>query len=138
MRRSWIVWVLLGYLLGAAIILVLPVVYSGVVIRIWSWLRDGLGLTGFGAGWVEFVANVALFLPLGLLLTLCVRRPWVGFVGAVALSAAAEFVQLMIPGRVASLRDVVANALGAAVGALIAWLIIAIARSRAARGPVRP
>jgi len=128
-----VAWALLAYLLIATLILILPVVYADVVIHVWSWLRDGLGMTGFGAGWVEFAANIVLFLPLGFLLTMYFRRPWIGLAVAVALSASAEAVQQLIPGRTASVRDIVANALGAAVGSLIAWLVIVVARRRAGR-----
>ncbi len=103
----------------------------------WSWLHDALGLTGFGPGWVEFTANVVMFLPLGFLLVSYLRRPWLGFLGALALSIAAELVQHVIPGRVASVRDVLANALGAAVGALLAWLTVIAARSRSRRRAAR-
>lgn len=73
---------------------------------------------------IEFGANVALFVPLGLLLPLAVgavrARIFVftvifGFV----LSLVIEFVQQFIPGRVSDARDLVSNTIGAAIGAAI-------------------
>lgn len=128
-RRRWVWWALAVYAFAAIAVLVAPVSYSKIVSAISAWLRTALGLGGFGAGWIEFGANVLLFLPLGLLLTLLFRRPWVGFIVALALSVSAELVQNLLPNRVASPRDVLANAFGAAVGAALAWLIIRHRRS---------
>ncbi len=75
-----------------------------------------------GMGWVsydgvEFTANVALFAPLGLLVIAWRGRWWYGILGGLALSAGIETWQLfMLPARVADVRDVVANTLGAALG----------------------
>ncbi|MCT9002638.1 VanZ family protein [Microbacterium memoriense] len=131
-RRPWVWAVLAVYLLAAIALLVAPVSYSDIVIALWSWLRDGLGLEGFGAGWIEFASNVILFLPLGFLLTVLLDHPWWGACLAVGLSVGVEAAQILIPGRYASLRDILANALGAVIGALIAWLIIR------RRRPARP
>jgi VanZ family protein len=38
------------------------------------------------------------------------------------LSVSAELVQVLLPDRLPSLRDVVANASGAVIGAALAWL----------------
>jgi VanZ family protein len=78
----------------------------------------------------DWVSNIALFIPLGYLLTAAfgVDRPRVGplvaaavVAGCALFSASIEFLQLFFPPRVSSLDDVAAEALGAAVGAL-AWL----------------
>ncbi|HWI30263.1 MAG TPA: VanZ family protein, partial [Microbacterium sp.] len=101
-----------------------------------TWVRETLGITAFGSGWFEFIANIMFFVPLGLLLTLLVRRPWVGVLLALALSACAELAQGLLPARTASVRDVLANVLGAAIGAAIAWAIIAARRRRSPAGQV--
>lgn len=136
-RRRWVWWALAAYALAALVVLVAPVSYSEIVVAIWAWSHATLGIGGFGAGWIEFGANILLFLPLGLLLTLLFRRPWVGFAVALGLSFGAELVQILLPSRMASLRDIVANALGAAVGALIAWLIIRRRRFSRSRATTR-
>ncbi len=70
---------------------------------------------------VQYLANVAMFAPIGLLGSLAMRR-WnvLVVVYAAAASAAIEFVQLvLLPGRVATLSDVASNTLGAVVGLLL-------------------
>ena len=75
-----------------------------------------------GTTWVtesglEFVANVVLFVPFGLLgVPLVGRRRWRWVVGGVLLTCAIETAQLGIPGRVSDVRDLVANSTGAVVG----------------------
>ncbi|MBD7958544.1 VanZ family protein [Microbacterium sp. Sa4CUA7] len=120
--RRWVLVGLGAYLLGAVVILLAPVSYGGIVEAIGDLIREGTGATWFGYGWIEFSANVVLFAPLGFLLTLLFRRPWWGAATALALSVAAEFAQLFLPSRAASPRDILANALGAAIGAAVAWL----------------
>lgn len=71
---------------------------------------------------VELGLNVVLFVPLSLLGWFVLRREGVAFwiaVGAV-LSVLIELVQLAIPGRFTTVQDVVANTVGATVGALLA------------------
>lgn len=81
---------------------------------------------------VEAVANVVMFVPLGVLLPVVLRRPaWVAVPVGMAFSALLELGQLaFFPSRVATVQDVVMNTLGAAVGA--AALVLA----RRARGDV--
>ncbi|GAA5083449.1 hypothetical protein GCM10025760_00090 [Microbacterium yannicii] len=114
---------LLVYGAGAAVILLSPVSYAGIVEAIGRGLTDATGV-GFGSGWVEFVANIALFVPLGLLLTIFFRHPWVGAAIAVVGSALVELVQIVIPSRQPSLRDILANVIGAVIGAAAASLIL--------------
>jgi glycopeptide antibiotics resistance protein len=124
LRRRWPLWVLLAYAIVVGVVVLSPVSFAGIVHALGDWLSDDLGLTGFGTGWIEFIANIVMFVPLGFLLTLVFRHPWWGVLLALVLSAAVEVVQIVIPSRQASLRDVLANVLGAAVGALLAWLVV--------------
>ncbi|WP_313356185.1 VanZ family protein [Microbacterium sp.] len=133
-RRRWAAWFLAVYGAIVVAVLVLPIGYSRIVGVIHQWIGDALGVTSFGAGWVEFAANVVIFAPLGFLLTLLFRHPWHGTAVAVALSVAAELGQFVIPARQPSLRDLLANALGAALGALLAVIIVR-RRERRARVP---
>lgn len=96
-------------------------------------------------GWVsfalvEFAANVAMFVPLGMLGTSA--RPLAGLprsaaatvAGCAALSGGIELVQwLGFPDRTGDLRDVFANTLGALIGAAVA-LCLAAGRRPARRG----
>lgn len=85
---------------------------------------------------LEFTANIALFVPFGLLLTLLVRSWPLALSLGVGASLAIEVVQeLALPGRTASVLDVLANSLGTAAGVLLA---LGIARlTRAAPAPPR-
>jgi glycopeptide antibiotics resistance protein len=71
---------------------------------------------------IELVANIVLFMPFGALAMLVaprVRWSWVVVGGCVA-SGCIELVQaVLLPGRTGSVQDVVANTLGAALGAAV-------------------
>lgn len=123
-RRRWVIGALALYGLGVAVILLAPVGYSGIVKAIAGWMADDLGLTGFGSGWIEFAANILMFVPLGFLFTLLLKNHWYGAVVGLLISAGAEAVQIVIPSRQASLRDILANSVGAALGAALAWLLV--------------
>ncbi|MFD1212036.1 VanZ family protein [Arthrobacter sp. GCM10027362] len=71
-------------------------------------------------GAVELAANVLLFLPFGLLVGALLPWPrrWLALVLAAALSGAVELAQyLFLDERVGTFQDVLANSLGAALGA---------------------
>lgn len=73
---------------------------------------------------VEFSANVLMFVPLGLLVLAWGGRPWHGILGGLALSTLIETSQLLfLPTRVADVRDLIANTVGATLGVLAAALI---------------
>ena len=112
-RQMWVMALLGAYVAVAAVILLSPVSYAGIVGTISTWMWRDLGLLGFGSGWIEFTANILLFLPLGFLLTLLFRHPWYGALLALALSVAAELAQFVIPSRQPTLRDILANVAGA-------------------------
>lgn len=131
--RRGAAWVLAAYVALVGAVLLSPVSPEQVVAATTALLRDDLGLAMVRQGWVEFAANIALFVPVGLLVTLVSRRVWLGVVLALVLSAGAELVQELLPGRMASPRDVLANTLGAAIGAVIAAVAVRAARARAAR-----
>jgi len=73
----------------------------------------------------EFLANIALFVPVGLFLLLLVgtRFWWVAGLGAFVLTSVIENVQRSIPGRVPDERDVLANTAGALLGILIGLVL---------------
>ena len=78
----------------------------------------------------DIMLNVVAYLPLGAMLYASLRprlAPLAAYAAAIAfaalLSAALEGVQLFLPSRIASNLDVLANSLGAAIGALGAGLL---------------
>lgn len=74
---------------------------------------------------IEFVANIALFIPLGLLLTLIVQRSrWLILPIAFLATVTIECVQAVALGaRTPSILDIIANTTGACIGILIAVII---------------
>ena len=133
---GWTLIALGAYLAGVVAVLLLPVDYRSVVLAVGDWLRARLGTGWFGYGWIEFLANVAMFVPLGALLTVVLRNGSRGIALSLALSAAAELLQVALPSREASLRDIAANVLGAAIGAAVVWGLLTH-RARARRQPRR-
>lgn len=89
-----------------------------------TWLSSlGIGLT---YSVTEFLANIALFVPFGILVSLLwPHRPaWAVIALGLATSAAIELAQLLfLPHRVSDVRDLVANTLGAALGVAILLLV---------------
>jgi glycopeptide antibiotics resistance protein len=110
-----------------------------LLIRILSALHRR-GLPGFiDYSLVEFGANVAMFVPLGLLIALLLgpRIWWLAILVCVGLSVSIELYQLVaLPARFATVRDVLANSTGGALGAAIAAMVIA--RTRRPRLPDYP
>lgn len=83
----------------------------------------------------EFLANVAMFLPLGVLLPLAAGSQkrttlLLTIAAGFALSLTIELAQLLIPGRVSDTRDLVSNTLGAALGVLLLCLAARIRNRR--------
>lgn len=87
---------------------------------------------------IESGANVLMFLPLGVLVTLMAsaRHSWVAPAVGFAASAGAEIAQLLfLPNRVATIEDVVANTAGALIGTL---LVVIARRAFSGRRVARP
>lgn len=78
-------------------------------------------------GSLEFLANVLMFIPLGLFWFILSPRGWrwAGPLAGMALSILIEVTQLLLlPQRVATPYDVIANTLGALSGTLVAWVLL--------------
>src|SRR6187401_3520950 len=69
----------------------------------------------------EYLANVALFVPVGLFLLLLfgTRLWWLAGAAAILLTSLIETAQRSIPGRVPDPRDLAANTMGAVIGIVI-------------------
>lgn len=90
-----------------------------------GWVRQAIAaldrLAGFG--WVtysgvEFTANVAMFVPMGILFTLRfgLRRWWAALLVGIGATCLIEGIQLFLPARFSDVRDLIANTLGALIG----------------------
>ncbi|MGN6273153.1 MAG: VanZ family protein [Protaetiibacter sp.] len=108
---------------------------------------DGVGIAAIVARWVagvigqpygatfvvlEVAANVAMFVPFGVLALTAYRwmRVWSATVAGFVTSGLIEGVQLFLPTRYATVSDLVANTAGALLGAL---LVAVVRRTRTAR-----
>lgn len=121
-RTAWVVAA--AYVVGMVVLLVGP--WGGQINRLtvgcytffrydWPVAPDWALPHHYG-----FVLNVALFVPLGAVLVELLRRPWwVAVLLAALASAAVEVAQALWLARVGSVADVVANTLGALLGALL-------------------
>jgi VanZ family protein len=139
-RRRILVLAIVGVVLLAGVLLVgfLPTRVDGGVenqVRGFvDWMR-GLG----APEWVDydlmdFLANIAFFVPVGLIASLLLPRRvlWLAVPIGALLSGALELGQaLFLPQRYASLTDVLANTIGATVGALIGAAIHQVRMRRA-------
>ncbi|MBJ7452385.1 MAG: VanZ family protein [Blastococcus sp.] len=79
------------------------------------------GLDALSSATVEMAANVLLFVPLALLFAGAAPRlpGMLVWLICTAASAAVETAQLVLPGRQPTVRDVVLNSAGAAIGVLL-------------------
>ncbi|MDO9396602.1 MAG: VanZ family protein [Herbiconiux sp.] len=139
--------VLLGlYSIGVALVVLWPSPVDtdsrGLLTRILRELHERGVPTFVDYSFIEFSANIAMFVPLGFLLALVLgpRLWWLAFFTGVALSVSIEFYQLMaLPDRYATVRDVVANSTGGAIGTVLAAALITRLRfPRRARLPRFP
>ena len=90
--------------------------------RLLAWLQ-GLGAPEWvNYDFIDFLANIGFFVPIGLVGALLLgRMRWLAIPLGAALSGALELGQaLFLPERYASWSDVLANTVGAALGTLIA------------------
>jgi glycopeptide antibiotics resistance protein len=101
-----------------------------------GWLNES-GLPWLRYAHVEAAANVALFVPLGILGTLILRRWWLTSLVGIAIAAAIELAQFAaLPARVSTISDVLANGLGVTGAALATAAIVRLrSPSRKHSGP---
>lgn len=129
-----------GALLGVYALLVAFMVFwptpidrgFGIPLLRFAALVRGNGMVWLAYDHVEFVANVLMFVPLGLGLTVVLPRAvhWLVPLLGLSASVSVEVVQaLVLPDRFGGPMDVLANTLGATLG----WAVALIARSIAAR-----
>ncbi|MAD62020.1 VanZ family protein [Haliea sp.] len=137
--RSHFPWLWLGYSL-------LLVYGTWFPLDRWDWALGGWQAF-MAMDWPQrvarsdFILNLIVYLPYGLLAMLClrgtlIRRLLLATVSAAALSASLEFGQTYLPGRVSSLADLLLNSAGGFLGALGAGLAARLPLSRHLRQQV--
>ncbi len=118
-----------GYLVFVAWVTLTPAAVSAQHISIIYRVLDALHRRGYllsiDDNELEFLANIALFVPVGvfLLLLFGTRLWWVALAASFAMTMAIEAAQGSIPGRVSDERDLVANGLGAGIGVLVGLVL---------------
>ncbi len=128
-----------GYLALVAWITLTPQAYAAEHISIIYRVLDALHRRGYllaiDDNRLEFLANIALFVPIGMFLLLLFgnRLWWVAVASSFAMTMAIETAQRAIPGRVSDERDLLANGMGALIGVLIALILTAPAALRRRR-----
>ncbi|WEG07633.1 VanZ family protein [Microbacterium horticulturae] len=94
--------------------------------RLLQWFAEHSSTAWITFDRVEFGANVAMFVPLGILAVLWfgVRGWWTApVIGAVVSTAIEGSQAILLSSRVADVRDIVANTLGAVIGMLLMLLL---------------
>ena len=78
-------------------------------------------------GRVEFAANIAMFIPIGVFLLLLFGRRlwWLAIALGLLLTGSIEFTQQFLPTRYPDVRDLVANGGGAVLGVLLGLILTA-------------
>ena len=105
---------------------------SDLVLRVLARLQRYDELTWLTYDRAEYLANIALFVPVGVFLLLLFgsRLWWLALATAITMTSFIETVQRAVPGRVSDERDIAANTLGAVAGILLGVVLTAPATLR--------
>jgi VanZ family protein len=111
---------------------------SDLVLRVLARLEGQPHLEWLTYDRAEYLANIALFVPVGLFLLLLfgTRFWWLALGAGIVMTGAIESVQHSIPGRVPDSRDLAANTMGTAIGVVVGVVLTlpaTIRRNRARR-----
>lgn len=118
-----------GYLAFVAWLTLTPQVdavgHIAIIYRVLDALHRRGYLLTIDDNQLEFLANIALFVPVGMFLLLLAgtRLWWVALTASFAMTTFIEIAQGSIPGRVPDERDLMANGLGAVIGVLVALVL---------------
>jgi glycopeptide antibiotics resistance protein len=98
---------------------------SDLVLRALARLQGYEHLSWLTYDRAEYLANIALFVPIGLFLLLLfgTRWWWLAVAAALFMTSFIETVQRAIPGRVSDDRDIAANTMGAVVGVAVGLVL---------------
>lgn len=108
----------------------------GGVLNPATWIREATWNVGPPS---EIVANILLFVPVGVLFAVVFGRRlwWLALLAAAALTVTIEILQIPMPDRISDPRDLVANSAGALIGIAIVsvgWLATAVGRALSRSG----
>ena len=99
-----------------------------------QWSADGWSRISYNPWSDQVLLNVLLFAPAGFAWTLARRRPYVVWLGLTGLSLLIELTQGVTGVGASDVADLIANSVGAAVGATAAWgVALFVAARRGAR-----
>ncbi|HEV7949290.1 MAG TPA: VanZ family protein [Glaciihabitans sp.] len=107
--------------------------YSESINRVLEVLHRNGVPEWFGYDKLEFSANIVMFLPIGFLVALLLPSQvwWLALLICPILSGGIELIQAnFLSARFATITDVIANSIGATIGALLAGTLLAIVHSR--------
>jgi glycopeptide antibiotics resistance protein len=132
-HRLLLAWAWVGYAMAVLAVTLLPLqIATGDYANQVPWYETGNWLPVVTIDAVTFVANIVMFVPLGVLLAMAgrTRTPRQAALIALACSAGIEIVQyltnvLVSSGRTADVNDLIANTLGAVLG-FLAWRAISV------------
>jgi glycopeptide antibiotics resistance protein len=104
---------------------------NGVLFRLLDLLGRHSATSWITYYGLEFTANIAMFVPVGLFFLLLLGRAYwfVAVLSGVGLTFAIETAQLFLPERVSDPRDLVSNSIGALIG-VVAALIVTTPKAR--------
>lgn len=136
--RHLFAWTGLGLCLAVVLIATLSPTpidqgYESAIERLLSILHRNGVPRWFGYRWLEFSANIAMFVPLAYFLSLVfpTRFLWVALGVVPGLSVVLETLQFFVlPARFATVNDVIANTLGGWVGVAAAAVTVAAVHAR--------
>ncbi|GAA3906830.1 VanZ family protein [Microbacterium invictum] len=106
---------------------------AGLIDRVIAELHER-GVPGFvDYAFIEFTANIALFIPVGLLFGLALPMTWWAamFLLGPVLSGMIELIQMtVLSARYATVSDLIANSVGATIGVLLVLILRAVVAQR--------
>lgn len=74
--------------------------------------------------WFEIRANVLLFIPIGFLLPMVIKKPvWLPPIIGIGISVIIELIQLITHRGMCETDDVISNTIGFLIGFAVIWLI---------------
>lgn len=128
-RHPFLSLMTFAYMGFVGMVTLTPQDHAPVPIGIASRVLDALHWRGY-ALWMdlprlEFLANIAMFVPIGVFLLLLVgsERWFVALFLPFFLTVLIETAQRNIPGRIADPRDIAANTMGGVAGVILAMIL---------------
>ncbi|MCI4658254.1 VanZ family protein [Cryobacterium zhongshanensis] len=132
--RHWMIGLAAAYLLFLTLIAFWPTPVDGslegTLSQLLRWVHAHGAPHWLSYSLVEFTANIALFIPVGLFIVVLAgkSRWWLGIAAGFAASCTIELGQLIfLPARFATLNDVLANTSGSVIGVLLGLLVLHLA-----------